>query len=219
MKTPSKALPSAWIDRLFSRFSAMYGSRFADLWRGADADEVRAVWAVDLGDLSPQEIAAGVEACKSRDWPPTLPEFRKLCRPPLDCERAFHEAAEQMHNREMGNDVWSNPAIFWAARRLGCDLIGSSLSAVKSRWAHELDKAVRDLHMGLLPREIPPRRAALPVPGNTLTPKGDALAHLARMREMCGGAKPAARGESVPMRDLLRGNVDVIGRRVAEAAN
>lgn len=76
------ALPDAWIERLFDNMAAMYGSKFADLWRGTDPEKVRAMWAEKLAGFSdkPQAIKAALAALDERPFPPTLPEFLQLCR-------------------------------------------------------------------------------------------------------------------------------------------
>lgn len=76
----SSALPDPWIERLFLRFEAMYGAKFADAWKGCDLKSVKSLWAETLGALSREELAKGFAGCMSKDWPPTLPEFVKLCR-------------------------------------------------------------------------------------------------------------------------------------------
>jgi hypothetical protein len=97
-----------------------YGARFADAWRGCDMEAVKADWALELGHYSPAELRRGVEGLKTRDWPPTLPEFLKLCRPPIDPEAAFAEAVREMRKRiDNGLDEWSRPEIFWAAQSIG----------------------------------------------------------------------------------------------------
>jgi hypothetical protein len=58
----------------------MYGARFADAWKGCDLRNVKSVWAETLGSLSRDELARGVAGCMGREWPPTLPEFVKMCR-------------------------------------------------------------------------------------------------------------------------------------------
>lgn len=76
-------LPSAWVDRLFSRFVAMYGSqKVGAMWADSDRDEVKAVWAEALGRFAGQTIAAAVRGLidSGSQWPPTLPEFSEACR-------------------------------------------------------------------------------------------------------------------------------------------
>lgn len=79
---PRRALPDAWIERLFSRLEGLYGAKFHDAWRGTDLENVKAVWADKLGGFaaSPERLKAALEACDERPWPPTLPEFLGLCR-------------------------------------------------------------------------------------------------------------------------------------------
>ena len=71
-------LPAALVERLFSRFIAIYGTqKIAPMWAGADLDEVKAVWAQALGRFEPATIGAGIQALidSASQWPPNLPEF------------------------------------------------------------------------------------------------------------------------------------------------
>lgn len=89
------ALPEPWIERLFARFEAMYGAKFADAWKGCDLQNVKAVWAETLGALSRDDLAAGVAGCMEREWPPTLPEFVKLCRQARSDKPGGHPTANE----------------------------------------------------------------------------------------------------------------------------
>lgn len=76
-------LPAAWVDRLFSRFVAMYGSqKVGAMWADADRDEVKGVWADALGRYTGETLAAAVRGLidSGSQWPPTLPEFSEACR-------------------------------------------------------------------------------------------------------------------------------------------
>lgn len=153
-----------WIERLFSRFAAYYGARFHDMWGGQRLDDVLAIWADELGDLTPDEMVRGVAAAKIAKFPPTLPEFIAMCRPPLDPESAFNEAVQQMALRDQGRDAWSHPAIYWSAATIGAfDLRNASWSAIKPRWSRVLQA---ELAKGEWPA-VPPRLDALPAPGST----------------------------------------------------
>lgn len=173
----------SWIERLFERLSAYYGARFADMWRGCDLEGVKQVWAMELGECTRDEIARGVSACRTRDWPPTLPEFLKLCRPAIDYERAFVEAVEQMRRRDHEGDAWSTPAVFWAAAKLGGDLLAYPYAVMKGRWQFALDEAIAGIRSGALSAEIPPRREALPPPGQTTVPREVARQRIAELRD------------------------------------
>lgn len=69
-----------WIERLFSRFLAMYGQQFAAMWASCDLAEVKALWADRLGGFTADHIGAALRACEDRRYPPNLPEFVGLCR-------------------------------------------------------------------------------------------------------------------------------------------
>lgn len=77
---PLNALPQQWVEKLFSKMTAFYGSRFASMWAGADVLEVQKAWAIELGKLSREQLKAGSESLSALPKPPTLPEFVALCR-------------------------------------------------------------------------------------------------------------------------------------------
>ncbi len=76
-------LPDSWIERIFSRMMAYYGTLFSDRWRDSNLHEVKAVWAEELASFSDSpecfrlSLAAMVDGST---FPPTLPEFKALCR-------------------------------------------------------------------------------------------------------------------------------------------
>jgi|SRR5690348_9270704 len=75
-------LPSEWVTRLFSRFQAIYGNRAQTMWKDADPNEVRSVWADALGHYEAQDVRRALEAMVMAytEFPPTLPQFTSLCR-------------------------------------------------------------------------------------------------------------------------------------------
>lgn len=75
-------LPESWIARIFDHMSALYGSKFADLWRGTDPESMRRVWATKLSGFSdqPNAIKQALDALDAKPFPPTLPEFLTMCR-------------------------------------------------------------------------------------------------------------------------------------------
>lgn len=75
------ALPDTWIDRLFQRFALMYGNNWSGKWAGLPMDEVKAVWAADLGFASADQIRKALDHCKGNNpHPPSSSEFVGLCR-------------------------------------------------------------------------------------------------------------------------------------------
>lgn len=155
-------LPELWTERLLDRLAAMYGQKFTDQWRGVDPVYLKSVWSEELASYSADEIKRGLAACRTRIWPPTLPEFLLLCRPPIDPEAAFCEAVRELRKREANQDRWSHPAIFWATCRFATqDLLAASYPSIKTRWSSVL---AAELEKGAWP-EIPKRAIALPAPG------------------------------------------------------
>ena len=157
-------MPDSWVEKLFQKMEDRFGDLWANRYGAFPRARVKDTWAEDLADLSGEEMARGVGACKSVKFPPTLPEFRALCRPPIDFETAFVEAVQQMHAREEGRDKWSHQAIFWSAVTIGAfDLRNGSWSSLEKRWRKvfqaELDKGEW--------QPIPVRAIALPAPAPT----------------------------------------------------
>lgn len=185
------ALPEAWIKRLFERMEDRYGTMWADRYGPFPRERVMATWAADLADMSRDELARGVTACLDRPYPPTLPEFRALCRPPIDQETAHAEAVLQLTARQAGLDRWSSPVVFWAAVRIGShDMLGGLVSAKSKRWAEALRQAAEEQRCRVLP-PIPPARPALPAPTEACSPE-IAESALRRAREMlANGSKRA----------------------------
>lgn len=97
-----KTVTIAGIEALFSEFEALYGVRFADMWRGTDIAYVKSLWAKALSGLSVREVRTGLDQCRFKPWPPSLPEFLVLCSPPPDPEKAFVAAQDLVCRRQSG---------------------------------------------------------------------------------------------------------------------
>lgn len=178
---PAAAVPESWIDSLFTRMIGMYGSKFADLWRGTDLQSVRRLWASELFSLTREELKLGVAMLHTRAFPPTLPEFMGLCRPPLNIDAALYEAVEQLRARKEGADVWTDPAIYWAGIKVGVtEMLSQSHSQLKPRF----EAYLRELKAkGNVPA-IPARAEALPAPGGAELSKDEARARLREFKAM-----------------------------------
>lgn len=178
-------LRADWIERLFDRMAGLYGARFADAWRGVDPERVKRTWAEELAGFTGEEIARGVTALKTRDWPPTLPEFVKLCRPPADARADWAEACEQMRIRlkERGEDRWSRPAVYWAAVAIGAyDLNALAWEQIRGRWERALAEAKSD--------PIPDYLAQLPAPGQETVSREDAATRMGQIIAAIGAPLP-----------------------------
>lgn len=178
-----------WVERLFARLSGMYGAKFADLWRGCDLVSVKAIWMDDLSIFSRDEITKGVEACKTRIFPPTLPEFMQLCRPTIDPRTEWTEACEQMSVRLQGKnlDSWSRPEVYWAAVAIGShDLNGVPWDGIKGRWMAAIGRAKHE--------PVPEYRVPLPPPGHSTISRDEADTRVRELGAAVGGAQVDYRG-------------------------
>ena len=184
----SSLTPALWTDKrsgdlspmdvLFNRFDGMYPNR----WRAAFANEQsvanwRDAWALAFADegLTMDDVAVAVKRCRAQfDWPPSLPEFLKLCAVTVEPESAFYEAVAQMRNRAAGvSDAWSHPAIYWAAVQFGTwDLRSVAYERCKPRWGRILSAKLAQRC-----EPVPAPMMALPAPGET-TPDPDGIARL-----------------------------------------
>ncbi|MVW80196.1 hypothetical protein [Bordetella sp. 02P26C-1] len=182
-----------------SEMRRMYGAKFGQQWQGLTPRELKDSWDRTLAGLTEAEIRTGLLACLSRDWPPTLPEFLRLCRPWLNPEVAYHEAVQGISCRRRGEiGHWSHPAIYWAAVSTGThDLLNSTYSTIKVRWEREFAK---ELEKGTWP-SIPEVREALPGPGQTMSTKEEAAAALKRMG--VAEIKPLAQGNKAWAEKIL----------------
>jgi hypothetical protein len=173
--TSTTALPEAWVERLFERMLLDYGRKFADQWEKADMDKLIAHWAVELAGYSGTELKRGLDALSTRDWPPTLPEFKKLCRRPLDPMHAYYEAVAGVQARALSEyGKWSHPAIYWAAMPMAFDLGSQTFSQIRPRWEAALQE---QMDRGEWP-EIPQPMVALPAPGKSRTSREEASQRL-----------------------------------------
>jgi hypothetical protein len=158
-------LPARYVERIFQRMEDFYGTLWADRYGVFPRDRVMATWAEELGDMTADELRVGIAACRTAKFPPTLPEFRLMCRPPLDAAQAYFEAVEQLERRKHGEDRWSSPVVYWAAAKIGNDIANHTYEQMRSRWAKALDDARKGIASGELPDAVPARLEALPAPG------------------------------------------------------
>lgn len=72
---------SARVDRLFARFMALYGERWARPLRDERVEAMaREEWAPAVQALTDDQVRQGIEGCKAsmREWPPSFGEFVRL---------------------------------------------------------------------------------------------------------------------------------------------
>lgn len=129
-----------------------------------------------MNTLSNEEMARGVEKMRTLDWPPSLPEFMRLCKPSVDPIIAYYEAVNGVQAREQGEmGEWSHPAIFWASVKVGAfDLKNQSYSQIKARWEKALSDEMEKKEWGQI--KLP--ELALAAPGKTTTDREQATKKL-----------------------------------------
>ena len=165
----SKLNGMSLMDHLFNRLNGAYPNKWRANFRDEQAiDDWRHAWAEAFDDerITPSDVALGIKNCRRMyDWPPSLTEFLRACRPHLEPDVAFFEAVRGLQARERGQQgEWSHPAIFFAALAVGqYEMRNEAYQQLKSRW----EKALSDqLSLGNWP-EVPPVLEALPAPDRT----------------------------------------------------
>lgn len=176
--TSTSQLPDSWIEKLFHRMLLSYGKKFTDQWGGADTDELIAHWGVELAGFTGPEIKRGLDALAGKEWPPTLPEFKKMCRPPVSDNAAYYEAIAGLEARGKGETgTWTHPAIYWAAASMRVELMSSTYAQVQDRWVAVL---AGQMKMGAW-ADIPPPRVLLAAPDTSPMAKAHAERMLAEL--------------------------------------
>lgn len=140
MDEPLKPLPLDWVEAIYRKFSIFWGDAFLAKWKGIPHEDLMIAWSEELAGFSPDELKKGLEECKRKTFPVSLPEFMNLCRPIINTEEAFYEAMAQSQLRACGKDKWSHPAIFWAYYALSWEFKNLTTKELEKRWAAEFQK-------------------------------------------------------------------------------
>lgn len=122
------SMRNEWVEALFRRLLGVYGSRFTRMWgdlgdAGVTADEVKAIWARELGSITPEQIRHALDHLPESS-PPTVLEFRRLCLqapvmapPALPAPKANPAAVAAAVQRAMAGPGQLDPRA-WARRLL-----------------------------------------------------------------------------------------------------
>lgn len=73
------SLPAAWVDKIFTKLTLVYGRDFIGRWEGLELADVKTDWGHELAGLEewPEAIAHALEILP-HSKPPTVLEFRQL---------------------------------------------------------------------------------------------------------------------------------------------
>lgn len=173
----SRPLPRSLVEQVSAHMLYTYGKRFTDLWGPTKPDVWLNHWAASLAGYSVDEIKRGLAGLEAREWPPTLPEFKRMCRPPVEPQAAFYEALEGVQARERGErGNWSHPAIYWAAVKVGAyDIKNVGYAQLAKRW----EAALQGVFDSGECAPIPDPALALPAPGKAVLSREKAAQLLA----------------------------------------
>lgn len=107
------ALPLLWVDRIFDKLTLTYGQAFLARWRDIDINAVKSDWMHELAWLEKNPGAIAFALSNLPDRPPSVVEFKNLCRgapqpdapklelPKADPERLKAEIAKLAPLREV----------------------------------------------------------------------------------------------------------------------
>ena len=73
-------MPSAWIDRIFDKLTLTYGRAFLDRWKDLDLSAVKSDWMRELDGMERHPEAIAFALSNLTEKPPTVIEFRTMCR-------------------------------------------------------------------------------------------------------------------------------------------
>ena len=154
------------MEHLYSRLDGGYPGKWKLNFVGEMAYENwETAWAeaFDEEGILPVDVALGIQNSRRMfDWPPSLTEFLRACRPYLEPDVAYFEAVRGMQARERGErGEWSHSAIWHAAVAVGrFDLLHQAYQQMEGRWKKALNA---QLALGAWP-DIPDPAPALPAP-------------------------------------------------------
>lgn len=147
-----KQLTVESIDRLFEDMSLLFGRKFTEQWQTVDPARMKQLWLRELSGYSREELRKGYTALKTLTYPPTLGEFTKLCRTPVDPIVAYTEALAGLRARSKGNmGTWSHKAVYWTAAALAHDIQHSTYNQIRHIWEAELQKRLSDSNLPDIP--------------------------------------------------------------------
>lgn len=101
------------VDKLFNFFLVRYGKLWAERYAnlGLTMNEIKKEWEAEISMLTPQELQAGIDACRTKTFPPTLPEFIQMCwRGHPSSDEAWAIALKAMDENE--TITWTNEIMY-----------------------------------------------------------------------------------------------------------
>lgn len=127
----------ALISLVFERLKQMIGrAEMGRVFEGEPPELVQKTWARYLDGFSDEEIERGMQHVARVRFMPRLGEFAIACRPCLEPEYAWHEAAKCLRQRDAGKvGDWTHPAVWRAACALSMEVRSGDYLRHRGRWA------------------------------------------------------------------------------------
>ncbi|KVO76954.1 hypothetical protein WJ79_11500 [Burkholderia ubonensis] len=178
----------AAMDYVFAELLGLFGRPFVAKFEsgvmvgGEDSGiaNMRRAWGQRIVDakLTPGDLRRGIRGCERMKYAPGWGEFIEACKPAIDVDAALHEAVEQMRRRQHGKDVWSDPAIFWAAAKIGeWDMVQQTHAQLLPRFRAALTQVQQSGSV----QPVPERVAMLAAPGASETSRAEGQQQIERI--------------------------------------
>lgn len=142
------SLPLAWVDRIFQKLTLFYGREFVARWDavGLSIADVKTDWAAELAGFvaHPEAIAYALENLPDR--PPTVGQFKAICRTaPLPEVKLL--PAPKANPQRVATELAKLKELYRPdeAKKAGPDL----------RWAHRIVRRVIEYRQGLTDEKPP----------------------------------------------------------------
>lgn len=140
-------LPMPWVDKIFTKLTVIYGKDFLSRWEGLNIEEVKADWAKELGGFfnHPESISYALKNMPDAGKPPTVLEFRAICRkaPIFEQPRIEHHPAQPDKVKAEIEKLKNSPRTGksdpkdWARRHIARHEAGEQVRPITLRFARE----------------------------------------------------------------------------------
>lgn len=141
------SLPTAWVDKIFTKMTLIYGRDFMGRWEGLEINDVKTDWAHELSGFEnwPESIAWAFQNMPSGK-PPNVLDFKAICyrapkpsRPALPEPAANPErmAAELKKMRPLVAKMTGSGGKDWAHRIINRHEAGDRINPTTIRFARE----------------------------------------------------------------------------------
>jgi len=141
------SLPMPWVDKIFTKLTVVYGRDFLSRWEGINIEEVKADWAKELAGFinHPDSISYALKNMPDSGKPPTVLEFRAICRkaPSVEPLRIEHEPAQpskvalELERLKMSINSGKSDPKDWARRHIARHQAGEPVKPLTLRFARE----------------------------------------------------------------------------------